>query len=413
VAADRIIAAIDIGTTKICVLVGRVSQGRPIQILGMGIMPAYGLSKGVITDIEQASESIREAIRKAERPSGYTIRSAYVSVGGAHIGSQNCDGVAAIGRGDRPIIRDDLDRALENARAIPLPHNRQILHSIPREYTIDEQSNIRNPLGKIGYRLEVEAHVVTGSRTAIQNIVRCVEDNNVQTSEIVLQPLASCEAVLTDDERKQGVALVDIGGGTTDLAIVFGGGFWETKVFPVGGNHISNDIGWALHVPFPAAEDAKVRYGHAVAAEVSEGEELEMPVFGGEGHQRFSRRRVCELVEERVTEMLEMVHKHIHDVGVADYLAAGIVLTGGCADLSGIRTVAERVFGMPVRLGSPQSMAGRFESLTNPKFATAVGLLEWGRKKTLAEPAVMPEGEAGPDGGFWWWLRNTLNRLAP
>ncbi len=412
-AQDRIIAGIDIGTTKICALVGRVTPGRPIQILGTGIMPANGLSKGVITDIDQATESIREAIRKAERPSGFSIRSAYVSVGGAHIGSQNCDGVAAIGRGDRPIIRDDLDRALENARAIPLPHNRQILHSIPREYTIDEQRNIKNPLGMIGYRLEVEAHVITGSRTAIQNIAHCVEANDVQIAEIVLQPLASCEAVLTDDERKQGVALIDIGGGTTDLAIVFGGGFWETKVFPVGGNHISNDIGWALHVPFPAAEDAKVRYGHAVAAEVDSGDEIDMPVFGGEGHQRFSRQQICTLIEERVTEMFETVNKHVHDVGVADYLAAGIVLTGGCADLSGIRTVAERVFQMPVRLGAPQSMAGRFESLANPKFSTAVGLLEWGRKKIQAEPPTVQDGELGAEGGFWWWLRNTLNRLAP
>ncbi|MEN6479678.1 MAG: cell division protein FtsA [Anaerolineales bacterium] len=411
-AGDRIIAAIDIGTTKICALVGRVQQGRPIQILGMGIVPADGLSKGVITDIEQATESIREAIRKAERPSGYTIRSAYVSVGGAHIGSQNCDGVAAIGRGDRPIVRDDLDRALENARAIPLPHNRQILHSIPRTYTIDEQANIKNPLGMIGYRLEVEAHVITGSRTAIQNIVRCVEQCDVEPIEIVLQPLASCEAVLTDDERRQGVALVDIGGGTTDLAIVFGGGFWETKVFPVGGNHISNDIGWALHVPFMAAEEAKVRYGHAVAAEVPSTDEIEMPVFGGEGHQRFSRQQMCALIEDRVTEMFAMVHKHIHDVGVADYLAAGIVLTGGCADLSGIRTVAERVFDMPVRLGSPQSTAGRFESLTDPKFATAVGLLEWGRKKMQAEPSVTQD-DGNADSGFWWWLRSALNRLAP
>lgn len=413
-AADQIIAGIDIGTTKICVLIGRVTQGGRIQILGPGVVPSNGLSKGVVTDIEQARDSIREAIRKAENVAGYSVREAYVSIGGAHIASQNSEGRAALGRADRPITRDDLDRALENARAISLSHNREILHSIPREYAIDEQRNIRNPLGMMGYRLDVEAHLVTGSRTAIQNIRRCVQDCDVLPQEIVLQPLASCESVLTEDERKQGVALVDIGGGTTDLAIVLGEGFWETKVFAVGGNHISNDIAWALHVPFPSAEDAKVRYGHAVAADVDDERMVELPVFGADGRQRFSRLMICTLIEDRVTEMLEMVKKHLHDVGVARFLAAGVVLTGGCADLSGIQGVAERVFDLPVRLGSPQSMVGRFESLSSPKFATAVGLLEWARKK--AGPQALASGEqdeALSSSGIWTWVLKELSRLAP
>lgn len=413
-AADQIIAGIDIGTTKICVLVGKITQNGRIQIVGPGVVPAYGLSKGVVTDIQQATDSIREAIRKAEHVSGYTIHEAYVSIGGAHIGSENRDGQAAIGRADRPITREDLERALELAGTFPsMPHNRTLLHSIPREYTLDEQRNIKNPLGMLGYRLEVEAHIVTCSNTAKQNIKKCVEECQVHPLEIVLQPLASCESVLTDDERKQGVALLDIGGGTTDLAIVLGGGFWETKVFPVGGNHISNDIAWALHVPFPAAEDAKVRYGHAVADEVVDEAAIELPVFGGDGRQRFTRRQICQLVEERVEEMLGMVNRHIRDVGVDRFLAAGVVLTGGCADLSGIRTVAERVFDMPVRLGSPQSMVGRFESLSSPKFATAVGLLEWGRKKQQSTPSGNLEPDPDADGGILAWLRSTLGRLAP
>ncbi|NLG27571.1 MAG: cell division protein FtsA, partial [Chloroflexi bacterium] len=300
---ERTIAAIDIGTSKICTLVGEVGDGG-LRVIGVGVVPSKGLRKGVVTDVQEAAQAIGESVRKAERVSGCTISRAIVGVGGTHIASQNSNGMVAIGKGDRPIDREDTDRALEAAQAIPLDHNRRIVHAIPRAFVVDGQDGITNPIGLMGFRLEVEAHIVTGATSAIQNLVRCVEMNDIGVSELVLQPLASAEAVLTSEEREMGVALVDIGGGTTDMAVFVQGSIWQTLSLGMGGNHITNDLAVGLRAPFNTAEDVKVRYAHAMAETVDEQEAIEVATFGETTVSSVKRREVCGIAVARAKEML-------------------------------------------------------------------------------------------------------------
>lgn len=377
---ERIIAGIDVGSTKICTLIGRVSDSGPLNVIGMGVVPSRGVRRGVITDIEVASQSIEESVRKAQNMAHYTISEAYLGISGSHVSSQNSRGAVSIGRGDRPVDREDIQRVLEDAEAIAVPHNRRILHTIPREYIIDGQEGIKNPIGLMGFRLEVEAHIVTGSTTCIQNLEQCVERNGIQVVDSVFQPLASALAVLTEEEARMGVVLIDMGGGTTDLATYMDGSVWETMVFDVGGNHISNDIAVLLRTPFVAAEEAKIRYAHALASTVDEAEMVEISAFGQEGLTTVSRRELCEIVEARVEEMFGIIARDIRRSGYEELLAAGVVLTGGTSDLRGIREVASRQLQMPVRIGVPHRLHGVVEAVSNPAYATAVGLLLWGIK---------------------------------
>jgi cell division protein FtsA len=377
---ERIIAGIDVGSTKICTLIGRVSDSGPLNVIGMGVVPSRGVRRGVITDIEVASRSIEESVRKAQNMAHYTISEAYLGISGSHVSSQNSRGAVSIGRGDRPVDREDIQRVLEDAEAIAVPHNRRILHTIPREYIIDGQEGIKNPIGLMGFRLEVEAHIVTGSTTCIQNLEQCVERNGIRVVDSVFQPLASALAVLTEEEGRMGVVLIDMGGGTTDLATYLDGSVWETMVFDVGGNHVSNDIAVLLRTPFVAAEEAKIRYAHALAAQVDEAEMIELSSFGHEGLATVSRRELCEIVEARVEEMFGIIARDIRRSGYEELLAAGVVLTGGTSDLRGIREVASRQLQMPVRIGVPHRLHGVVEAVSNPAYATAVGLLLWGMK---------------------------------
>ncbi|HHX63522.1 MAG TPA: cell division protein FtsA, partial [Chloroflexi bacterium] len=375
-------------------------------------VPARGVRKGVITDIEEAAQAIGEAVNKAERVSGHTISEAYVSVGGGHISSQNSRGIVAIGKGDRPVDRDDIERAMESPQAVAVPHNRRIIHSIPREFIIDGQDGIKNPLGLMGFRLEVEAHIVTGAMTSIQNLLQCMERNGIEVLDLVLQPLASAEAVLTEEEKNMGVALVDMGGGTTDTAIYVEGSVWDTLVFAVGGNHITTDIAMGLRTPFATAEDIKIRYAHANPGAVEPSEVIEITTFGEDNLRTISRQELCKIVALRTDEMFDLIHREIKRSGFDSLLPAGVVITGGTAGLRGIRELVAHKFQAPVRIGMPRRLQGLTEAISSPAYATGVGLLLWGMKE---EAAAVESGPRSMGNGLWHqrlleWLKVFLPR---
>jgi len=296
---------------------------------------------------------------------------------------------------------------MEAALAIAVPHNRRIIHSIAREFVIDGQDGVRNPLGLMGFRLEVEAHIVTGAVTSIQNLVRCVETNQIQINDLVLQPLASAEAVLTEEERGVGVALIDMGGGTTDLAIYVEGSIWDTQVFAVGGNHLTNDIAVGLRAPVATAEDIKIRYAHAIPSDIDEHEMIEIATFGDENLRTISRRELCEIVSVRAEEMFELIAREIKRSGFDGLLPAGVVITGGTAGLPGLRDLAARVLGLPVRVGMPRRLHGLVETISSPAYATSVGLLLWGWGQQSTTVDLGHRAAAGED---WYervrrWLR--------
>lgn len=402
---ERTIVGIDVGTTKICTLVGEIGENNSLRVTGVGVVPSRGLRKGVITDVEEAASAIGESVQKAERVAGHTVSRAYVGVGGSHISSQNSRGVVAIGRGDRPVDHDDIGRAMEAAVAVPLPHNRRVIHSIAREFVMDGQDGIKNPIGLMGYRLEVETHLVTGAVTSLQNLIKCVETSQVEVADLVLQPLASSDAVLTEEEKDLGVALVDMGGGTTDLAVYVGGSIWETQVFAVGGNHLTNDIAVGLRTPLATAEDIKIRYASALPDSVTDSEMIEVATFGEESHTMVSRRDLCQIVALRAEEMFDMIAKEIRRAGLEGMLPAGVVLTGGTAGLVGLRELAAETLQLPVRIGMPRRLRGLVETISSPAYATSVGLLLWGMRESTTERRVdVPTGGSS-------WLRRLLDWL--
>ncbi len=410
-ALERTIVCIDMGTTKICTLVAEIVDGDSLRVIGVGVVPARGLRKGVVTDVPEATAAIGESVQKAERVSGRTITRAYIGVGGGHISSQNNKGVVAIGKGDRPVDHDDIDRAMESALAVPLAHNRRIIHSIARDFTLDGQDGVKNPIGLMGYRLEVETHIVTGAVSSIQNLRRCVEANQIEIAGTVVQPLASGEAVLTEQEKDMGVALVDIGGGTTDLAIYTQGSVWETQVFPIGGNHITNDIAVGLRTPIATAEDIKIRYGCAIAEPVPRSETIEVTTFGAENVTELRRRDLCEIISDRAGEMLQKIEQEVRRSGFEGLLPAGIVLTGGTASLAGLPELAAESFQLPVRVGVPRRLRGLVETITSTAYATGVGLLIWGLREE--NRAVTVDGGRGAVPwyrGLLEWLKVFLPR---
>lgn len=375
---ERTIVGIDVGTTKICTLIGEVDEADNICIVGVGVAPSHGLSKGMVINVDDASKSIAASIERAERVSGYTIEAAYLGLAGKHISSVNSRGVVAVGRGERPITEDDTSRALEAAQAIAMPHGREIVHVIPRSYTLDGQEGIRDPIGMMGFRLEVEAHIVTGAISSIRNLVQCVENSDVMVNEMVLQPLASAEAVLLPEERETGVVLVDAGGGTTDVAIFVDGAICHSAVLPVGGNNLTNDIAVGLCAPFAVAEQLKLKYGHALPEAIDPGETIDVTAFGEADVQSIPRRQLVQILEARAEEMLAMVQEEIRKSGHQGLLPAGLVLTGGAAELPGFRELAREMLQMPVRIGRVRNVGGLVDAVTSPAYATAVGLLQWG-----------------------------------
>jgi cell division protein FtsA len=372
---EEIVVGIDVGTTKICTLVGRVEEDNPIRILGVGIEPSDGIRKGIIVDLAAATQAISRSVKKAESTSGLEITSALVSIAGAHVSSVNSRGATAV-RG-KAIEQFDLDHAMEQARAVAIPNDREIIHVIQRGFSVDGQDGIRSPRGMHGYRLEVEAHIVTASAATVDNLRHCVGAGGVKIQEFVLNPLASGEAVLTEQERQMGVAVCDIGGGTADLAIYVNGDVWHTMVLAVGGNHITQDIAHGLRLPFAQAEDVKKQQGHAVRGEVGSEEYFSVRPFGEDRAVQINRQELAEIIEARVAETFGLILQEIKRSGYDGLLPAGMVLTGGTSALPGIQRVAGEVLNMPVRTAQPENISGLVDRLKAPAYSTGVGLLQW------------------------------------
>ncbi len=373
---DRpIVVGIDVGTTKICTLVGREEPPGQIRILGVGIEPSQGIKKGVVVDLAAASQAVSRSIDKAERSSGLEITSALVSLAGSQVSSVNSHGV--VGVSGRVIDQDDIERAIEAARAVAIPHNREIIHVIQRGFDVDGQAGIRMPLGMHGYRLEVETHIITASAASVENLRQCVGASGVEVSQFVLNPLASAEVVLNETERQMGVVVVDMGGGTTDMAIYIDGDVWYTSVLAVGGNHITSDIAHGLRLPMSQAEEIKIQHGHAVETEVGNQESFNIRPFGEQEVVQVNRQELAEIIEARVEEIIGLVLQEIKRSGYDGLLPAGMVLTGGSSALPGIRTLANSVLGVPVRIAQPENLVGMVDKLDSPAYSTGVGLLRW------------------------------------
>jgi cell division protein FtsA len=402
---ERTVVGIDVGTTKVCTLVGQMDGGSGLRIVGVGVVPSKGLRKGVVVNVSETTEAIAASVEKAERISGYKIEHAHVGVAGAHVSSFNSRGVVAVSRG-HSITEDDVSRVLDAALAIAIPHNREVIHAVPRGYIVDGQDGVRDPLGMHGFRLEVEAHIITGAATSIHNLGKCVNQVGIEVDEFVLAPLASGQAVLTNNEREMGVVLADIGGGTTDMAIFIEGSVWHTAVLAVGGNHLTNDVAVGLRAPFATAEEIKEKYGYARADGVAADETVEVAVFGEDSWQAVPRRFLAEIIEARAAEILNLMLQEVKRSGYDGLLPAGVVLCGGGSQLAGVKELGREILQLPTRIGTPRDLQGLVDVLSTPAYATGVGLLLWGlREEARRVPSERPIG-------LWQrivhWLRSFL-----
>jgi cell division protein FtsA len=383
---ETVLVGIDPGSTKVTTLIGEVTPAGDVNVVGYGIAPSIGIKKGMVANIEQTVQSIATSIEKAERLSGYKIGSAFVSVGGGHISSQNSRGVVAVSGHRREVSKEDIARATEAARAVQVPSNREILHVIPRGYIVDGQEGIKDPLGMSAVRLEVETHIVAGASTSLQNLTKCVSSAGVQIDELVIASLAAAEATLTDTEKELGVIVADIGGGTTDMAVFVDGAVHHSAVIPVGGIHVTNDVAIGLRTSLNLAEDVKIRHGTSNVTEVQPEELINVAVMGEGGGQTIQRRKLSEIIEARMRELYQLIREEVARSGHGSPLPAGLVLTGGGARLAGVAELARDVLEMPVRVASPQGVGGLMDQLTNPAFSTSLGLLLWGARHVGAEP---------------------------
>jgi cell division protein FtsA len=375
---ENIIAGLDIGTTKICCIIGEVRDEKEVDIIGIGTHPSKGLRKGVVVNIESTVESIKGAVEEAELMAGCEIDSVYVGIAGGHIKGFNSHGVIAVK--NKEVSQFDIDRVIEAAQAVAIPPDREVIHIIPQEYILDEQEGIKEPLGMSGVRLEAKVHIVTGAVTSAQNIVRSVNKAGLEVKDIVLEPLASSDAVLDRDEKELGVAMVDIGGGTSDLAIFFEESIKHTSVLAIGGNHITNDIAIGLRTPQAEAEKIKKTFGCAMTALVKKDDTIEVPSTGGRDSRILSRQILSEIIEPRVEEMFNLIKREIDISGFSELIASGVVLTGGAASMEGMTDLAEKIFKLPVRRGAPKGIGGLVDVVSSPMYATSVGLILFGLK---------------------------------
>lgn len=375
-ADERIYVGLDIGTTKITAIVAELDEdGEGIRIVGVGTAPSDGLKRGVVVNLEKTTRSIQYAVQEAERMSGRTIRGVYAGIAGDHIRGINSRGVIAVSRKDAEIRPHDVERVIEAAKAIAIPTDREILHVLPQEYIVDDQDGIRDPVGMSGVRLEAEVHIITGAASACRNIVRASERAGLYVEELVLEPLASANAVLTQDERDLGVALLDIGGGTTDVAVFFEGTVRHTAVIGLGGANVTNDLAIGLRAPVERAEQLKLQSGCALTSMVRPEEVVQVPSIGGRPDREVSRHMLAMMIEPRIEEIFELAKKEVRKNHIADLLGAGVVLTGGASSLLGMPELAEQVFDLPVRRGIPMGISGLTEAVCDPRFATGVGLV--------------------------------------
>ena len=392
-AEARIYAGLDIGTTKITAIVAEAEEdGEGIRIVGVGTAPSDGLKRGVVVNLEKTTRSIQCAVQEAERMSGRTLRSVFAGIAGDHIRGINSRGVIAVSRKDAEIRPHDLERVIEAAKAVAIPTDREILHVLPQEFIVDDQDGIRDPVGMSGVRLEAEVHIITGAASACRNVIRAAERAGLEVEELVLEPLASADAVLTQDERDLGVALFDIGGGTTDLAIFYEGSVRHTAVIGLGGSNVTNDLAIGLRTPVERAEQLKLQSGCALTSMVRPEEVVQVPSVGGRMDREVSRHMLAMMIEPRIEEIFELGKKEIRKNHIADLLGAGVVLTGGASSLEGMPELAEQVFEMPVRRGFPMGITGLTEAVCDPRFATGVGLAIHAHMVGGARPGTAERG---------------------
>ncbi|MBI2802588.1 MAG: cell division protein FtsA [Gammaproteobacteria bacterium] len=378
----NLLVGLDIGTSKVVAIVGELSPEGTIEVVGVGSHPSRGLKKGVVVNIESTVQSIQRAVEEAELMAGCEIRSVYAGIAGSHIRSLNSHGIVAIR--DNEVTHSDVERVIDAARAVAIPADQKILHILPQEFIIDGQEGIREPVGMSGVRLEARVHMVTGAVSAAQNIVKCVRRCGLEVDDIILQQLASSYAVLTEDEKDLGVCLCDVGGGTTDIAVYAHGAIHHSAVIPIAGDQVTNDIAVALRTPTHHAEDLKIKFACALTQLANPDETIEVPSVGDRPPRRLVRQTLAEVVEPRYEELFSLVAAELKRSGFESMIAAGVVLTGGGAKMEGAIELAEEVFNMPVRLGTPQYVAGLVDVIRNPIYATGVGLLLFGNQSLLA-----------------------------
>lgn len=410
-ADSEIIAGLDLGTTKVCAIVAEQTEDG-IDVIGIGAVPSRGLRKGVVVNIESTVQAIRGAIEQAENMAGVEIGTVFAGIAGSHVKSMNQDGVAAIS--SREVSAEDVQRVLEQAKAIPLPGDREVIHVLPQEFIVDEQDGIKEPIGMSGVRLQARAHVVTASSPSIHNIIKCAERCELDVAEVVLQPLASAHAVLSEDEKEIGVALVDIGGGTTDIIIYLDGAVVHTSVIPMGGINFTNDIASGLRTPMAEAERIKIKYGCASSKLVDPDEMIDVPSVGGRQPRSLERRMLCDIVEPRAEEIFAAVRHVIHETGYSDILAAGVVITGGTTLLDGMPEYGEELLELPVRRAAPTGIGGLLDVVRSPMYATGVGLVKYGAarlrevRRTPLESYSEVQGQHALGSRFGQWLREVF-----
>ena len=373
-----VIVGLDIGTTKIAVIVAQRALGGKVDIIGIGTHPSQGLRKGVVINIEATVSSIKHAVEEAELMAGCEISTVFAGIAGSHIKGFNSHGIVAVK--NKEVSPKDVERVIDAAKAVAIPMDREVLHILPQEYVVDEQDGIREPLGMSGVRLEAKVHIVTGAVSSAQNIVKSANRVGLSVTDIVLEPIASAEAVLSAEEKELGVAMVDIGGGTTDITLFHAGAIKHTAVLPLGGNHLTNDIAAGLRTPASAAEDLKRRYGSALASIVQSNETIEVPSTGGREPRIVSRSLLAEIIQPRVEEIFHLIHRELIRSGFDEFLTGGVVLTGGSTLLEGMAELGEQIFSLPVRIGYPTGVGGLVDVVHSPAFATGVGLVLYGAR---------------------------------
>jgi cell division protein FtsA len=405
---ERLVVGLDVGTTKVACLIANVVDDL-IEIIGVGVAPSRGLEKGVVVDIGRTIQSIRKAVEEAENMADARVREAYVGIAGKHIRSINNSAVISITRADRTITPEDVRRVIEAARAIPISPDLQIIHIIPRQYIVDGQEGITDPIGMTGTRLEADVHIVLGSVTAVHNLVRCVEAVGIGVKQIVLEPLASAMAVLSSAEKELGVVLLDCGGGTTDISVFRNGDIWFSKTIPIAGEHITQDITVGLQTPLEEAERIKKLYGTCLVDSVGDDEKIEIATLGGEGTRQVPRKRLAKIIEPRVEEILDLAMQEVEDAGYRDLIPAGMVITGGTSLLHSIVEFAQRRYGIPVRRGSvPKDVHGFQEIVESPIFATGVGLLKFAVEGKDFARSLQAKRSKGMLARLFGWFRQFL-----
>lgn len=402
----KMIVGLDIGTSKVVSIVGEVSGDGSIEVVGIGSHPSKGMKKGVVVNIESTVQSIQRAVEEAELMAGCQIHSVYVGIAGSHIRSLNSHGIVAIR--DREVYALDLERVIDAAQAVAIPADQKVLHILPQEYVIDNQEGIKEPLGMSGVRLEAKVHLVTCATNAAQNIEKCIRRCGLEVEDIILEQLASSYAVLTDDEKELGVCLVDIGGGTTDIAIFTEGSIRHTGVIPIAGDQVTNDIAMALRTPTQHAEDIKIKYACALTQLAGAEQTIKVPSVGDRPPRDLSRQALAEVVEPRYDELFTLVQAELRRSGYEDLIPAGVVLTGGTSKMEGVMELAEEIFHMPVRVGFPQTVMGLTDIVRNPIYSTAVGLLHYGVKQQAAGPAGVARVSDGWLQRARAWLQNNF-----